>query len=394
MIFSETVRATPPLHIGTAARPTQPTRVADEAELAGRLGQEIAGPLSSALERLLALAGTGTIDRVELNALREDIERARRVGIMGQQFGRFAAGQVRQVPERLDLALTLRDALRQRERETGARGIEIRQQLQPVHISADAPLVFSLLQTLLDWAFEHSRSRVDFRIDLQSWPVQAQLSCVFAHRGVDEIDTTARAEFEQVHEQQQHGPGPLDTVSWALLQQIATTLGLQVERDTSAWQVTVGIVFPAALTNGELTLAEIDAEADDDEDDTAPHSRPPVGSHVLVVAGRRELRNAVRESLRRFAVMIDFAASIDEAHEFCRHGLPHAIVYDAALAGAEPLRRSLQLDMPTLAFIRLSDESDSLEVSRSGGRETTTVGRDAIMRSLPAALTYELARWN
>ena len=391
MDFSDTLSAA--MAAGAAVDAARnPTLPPAPGEMAGRLGEEIAAPLSAALERLKHLAHGGPIDPVALDLLREDIERARRVGIMGQQFGRFAAGRLRQVPEQLDLALALRDVLAQRGRETDARGIEIRQQLQPASVTADAPLVFSLLQTLLDWAIEHSRSRIDLRVDMQAWPVQARLVCEFGYRDVDAIDTTAQAEYE--HRREQQITSPLDSVAWGLLQKIAATLGLGIERDSTASQAVVEIVFPTTLTRGEPTVEEADAvtEAGDEPAFAAAAVMPPVGSHVLVVAGQRELRNAVRESLRRFAVMLDFAASIDEAGRFCSLGLPQAIVYEGGLAGAEPLRLRLQQELPSLAFIRVSEGGPAVEVSQRGCQGTTTVSREAIIGSLPGALGYEMGR--
>ncbi len=358
-------------------------------DLAGRLGEEIAAPLSAALERVMTLSAAGGLHQGTLGALREDIERVRRVGIMVQQLGRFAAGHVRQIPEPLDLTQMLRDALRQRARESEARGIEIRQLLAPAGAIADASLVFSLLQALLDWCFECSRSRIDFRIETRPWPVQARLLASFAWRDEDRVDSTMRASFEAGDDKD---TGPLDSMAWQLLMQIADTLGLQLERELSPWMATVQLEFPPA--DNDLAPRLDDTQGDDagDAPERPLHSRPPAGSHVLVVASRRELRNLARESLRRLGLMLDFADSTDAAREFCSHAMPHAVVYEAALGGMEALRKRLLAELPSLVFIRLAEEGHSFEVSRNGNVEIATVGRDAIVTSLPAALSYELGR--
>ena len=87
------------------------------------IGAEIAAPLTAALERIHALTTTGKIDRAGLRALRDEVEQARQVGMIGQQLTRFASGRVRQSHERLQLADVLNGVLAHRARETQARGI-------------------------------------------------------------------------------------------------------------------------------------------------------------------------------------------------------------------------------------------------------------------------------
>jgi hypothetical protein len=58
----------------------------------------------------------------------------------------------------------------QRGREIEARGIEVQQVLAPAEVLSDETLLFSLLQTALDWSFEHAVSRIDFRLDMTNGP--------------------------------------------------------------------------------------------------------------------------------------------------------------------------------------------------------------------------------
>src|SRR5262249_27119569 len=101
-------------------------------ELLAQVGAEIAGPLTAAIERVNALAATGKIDRQSLRALRDELDQARRAGMLGQQLARFASRRLRQSHERLQLTQMLRDVLLQRARETQARGVQLKQVLQPV----------------------------------------------------------------------------------------------------------------------------------------------------------------------------------------------------------------------------------------------------------------------
>jgi len=63
------------------------------------------------LQRLETLAGSARIDHQGLNALCDEVERARRAGVLGQQLARLASGQLRQTHERLALAQALQGAL-------------------------------------------------------------------------------------------------------------------------------------------------------------------------------------------------------------------------------------------------------------------------------------------
>src|ERR1700712_1679210 len=150
-------------------------------EIIGQIGSEVGLPLSSALERVTVLATTGKIDRAGLRALREEIERARRAGMIGQQLARFASGRIRQSPEQLSLTQMLREVLLQRGREATARHIEIGQALKPAEIVADAPLLHALLQAMVDWSLDLAQGSLDFKIDIKAWPPYARLTLRFAH---------------------------------------------------------------------------------------------------------------------------------------------------------------------------------------------------------------------
>ena len=345
-------------------------------ELVGQLGREVAVPMSSALERINAFATTGRIDRASLRALRDEVEHARRIGLNAQQISRFASGRVRQNPERLNLTQTLRDALAQRGRETASRGIDLRQELKPAEVIIDASMCSALLQALFDWSFQHARSNIEFRIDIKSWPERARLGCRFAHIPADELPTRATDDIDV-----------LDTVPWQLLRRLAQTLGLVLEREDSPGTAQLTLEFPRTVGAG-TTLLELD-----DPGSAAPNSQPMVGRHVLVIASRRETRNAVRDTLRSMGLMVDYVASIDEAREFCSGGLPHAILFEAALAGENfrKLRAQWSREVPALAFIEISEQGRDLEVIDLGGQRTSRIGRDVIAGALPNALMFELA---
>ena len=49
-------------------------------------------------------------------------------------------------------------------------------------------------------------------------------------------------------------------------------------------------------------------------------------------------------------------------------------------------------EVPGLAFIQIAVQGKAFEVLNLGGRQFASVGRDAIIESLPAALLFELSR--
>lgn len=354
------------------------------AELAGQVGAEVAAPLSSALERVNLLSATGKIGRRSLRALREELEQARRVAMTGQQILRLASGRVRQTPEPVDLTRLLRDIATQRGREIEARGLELHKSLKPMAVRADPTLAFSLVQALLDWAFEHCCERlIQVATDLRSWPVRAQLTCEFAWRHADQIDTEAQTEFDALTGLA--APVPLDTLAWQLVLHTAQVMGVRVEREDTAWRTRVLLEFSRA---DEETLAPTLAGG---EGPSTLNSRPLAGCHVLVVSGRREVRNTVREALRPMGLMVDYVTSQDTAREFCLGGIPHAVVFDAALGPLPALREELAPQAPNVAFIEISEALNTLEVASRGSRHEARVGLDVVPGSLRSALEYVLA---
>ena len=357
-------------------------------ELVAQMGRETAAPLTAATELVNAFATTGKIDRTGLRAIREAMDHVRRIGIMAQQISRFASGRVKPACENLDLTQVLRDALAQRGRETLTRGIELRQELAQAEVIVDAAMLSALLQALLDWSFEHARARITVRLELKSWPEHACLSCRFNHVPPDEVsDEAASPSGPRLQAVTQK----LDTMPWQLLRRLVSPLGLVLKRDDTLAETHLSLEFPRTAGNQLISLSGLD---DDDEATAGRNSQPMSGSHVLVIASRRETRNAIRETVRAMGLMVDYVTSIDEAREFCGHGLPHAIIYEAALGGDnfQKLRAEWAAEAPVLAFIEISEEGHGHAVSDLGGVRTSRIGRNAVMTALPNALMAELAQ--
>jgi hypothetical protein len=390
-------------------------------DLVAQLGAEVCEALAGALERVNTISATGRLDRGGLRLLQEELERARRVGIMGQQVSRLAAGHIQLSQERLNLTQMFTVALRERSREIDERGIELSQTLAAAEVTSDTTLLFSLLQTLFDWAFEHTLGRVDCAISFRSWPARARVQCAFAY---EEPDRASRPD----------SGAKLDTMAWRLVQQTAAVLGLSLYREERDGRTQLSLEFPDTLIprvedaglslNNEvaeppvhslLSLQPVAATAQ------APHwpaqslhplpSRGPAlgvrgghaamaltgalaGRRLVVLAPGRELRNTVREALRGLGLQTEYASTVGHAAALCRESLPDAFLYDSGCMGGEleRLRRMLLVEQAAMIFILLTESGRAFETLNGSGRQFGSIGRDAIVAQLPNALMHEMAR--
>lgn len=350
--------------------------------LMAQLGSQISGPLSAALERVHVLIASGRIDRKGLSALREDIEQARHAGMAGQQIARLASGRVRQSHERVHLTHTLQSVLAHRRRETEAHGIDIKQSLEALEVVVDPSMLFSLLNTLMDWALANARGTVSLRLDMKPWPSQARLTLTMVLRAPDEAG----------REDPAYDPPALDAMVWHLLAQTAQTMDVTCTRHVDQERARVVLEFPRTITS--LMHESFPDVPTAQEFTSSINSKPLAGSHVLVITARRDIRVQVRESVRDMGLLIDYVPSVADAVEFCREGLPHAIIIEGRLRATlfEQLMHEIRAEVPEFVFIEITDDNTQFEISPVSPTGMARLGRDAIMSSLPSALVYELTR--
>ncbi|MBI2732687.1 MAG: hypothetical protein HYX44_05105 [Aquabacterium sp.] len=349
-------------------------------ELLGQVGRELAEPLTAALERVTTLTTTGRIDRAGLRALREEVDRARQAGILCQQIARLASGRIRQSHERVHLTNTVQSVLAYRAREMHAKGLQLSQSLLPLEINLDASMLFGLLNALVDWWLDCAHGTVEVRMDTRNWPERAQLQCVFAHQPPDQPAPAADAINARI-----------DTMHWHLLEQTARSLGLVFDRQVDASHVRLRLEFPDTVHT--MALAP-EAQLDDHGFADSVNSKPLAGSHVLVIAGRRDLRLQIREALKSMGLVLDFVSSVREAIAFCQEGLPHAIVFEGALRSGQfdQLASGIRQEVPEFVFIELANEGRAFDISSISATGMARVGCDGIANALPSALVYELSR--
>ena len=359
-------------------------------ELVSDIGSEIAAPLTSALERIHALTTSGRIDKAGLRALGDEIAAARQVGLNAQQLIRFGSGKLRQSHERVPLANTVSTMLTHRSRETQARGIVLQPTLKPVDVIVDASLLFSLLNVTLDWALAQAASQIAFSVDTKVWPAHGRVTCRFTQR-------SRQANGSSQDNQSESSTPEIDSstrsLSWRLIEQTATTMGLLLTHTQTQSVTTLSFEFPR--TAGEDMEGVSSMEMDDGFGaPSAMNSKPLAGSHVLVVASRRDVRVQVRDAIKHMGLIVDLVASVEEAVDFCRDGLPHAIVVESVLAGArlDQLKAEICGEVPSFAFIEIVEEGNSFEMSNFDHASMARVGRAAIDSALPSVLTFELSK--
>ncbi len=353
-------------------------------EIIQQLGAEIAGPLSTALERIHSLVNTGQIDRQSLRALRESVSQAREAGMVGQQLARLASGRLRLSRERLHLTQLLRGVLAHRSRETQARGIQVRQVLKPVEVIADGALMFSLLNALMDWALSSTHSSIDLRLDLTPWPTKARLSCRFANRALDMADDPYAAE----------APQALNSLAWRLVEQTALTMGVLPLREDEAGIAVLTLEFAHTVSDEPgFSGAQPDPEPEPEHQPSA-NSKPLAGSHLLVITPRRELRAAIQSAIRSMGLIVDMVDSAEEAAQFCLEGLPHGILFESAQRSLEldRLRQDVMREVPHFSFVEVLESEHPTELSNACPDGVARISRHKLTDDLPSMLLFELSK--
>ncbi|UXH77934.1 hypothetical protein [Roseateles amylovorans] len=372
----------------TAANDMAP-RISDTqwGEIVQQLGAEIAGPLSHALERIQQLISTGQIDRQGLRALRESVVHAREAGMATQQLSRLASGRLRLSRERVHLTQVLRGVLAQRSRETQARGIQIRQLLQPIEVMSDASLLFSLLNAVMDWALVNTHSSLEMRLDMTAWPTKARLVCRFAHRSLDLGSAPAAAIAEL--------PESLNSLKWRLIEQTALTLGVLPLREDDAGITRLTLEFPHIVSDDpSLPSPPVPAHLDRDDPLPSHNSKPLAGCHLLIVSPRRELRQQIQASIRHMGLIVDAVSSMEEALRFCEEGLPHGIAFEQSLRDADfdRLYADITGEVPHFAFIEVREGEQQTQLSTATQDRMARISRANLPDAMPSVLLFELSK--
>jgi hypothetical protein len=292
-----------------------------------------------------------------------------------QRLARFATAELTQSRERIALQESLQSVLVHHKHATDGSGISVQHATTPVDVIVDASLMFSLLNTLIDWVLTQTSSTIDLVIDVDRWRSLARLTCRF-----ELIDAAGLTPAP-----------PLDTLTWRLLEQTALTMQLGLGRQVNDRDATVTLEFALPANTDIEDVKPVDL---DQGFDSSMNSKPLAGSHLLVIASRHNIRARIHDTLRHMGLIVDMVASIDEAADFCNDGLPHAIIAEGILHGDrfDLLCADIRAVVPGFPFIDIAEEGKEFNVSDGSKAERARVGQDAIEAALPLVLIFELSK--
>ncbi len=355
-------------------------------DVVARIGAEVSAPLTNALERVLALASSGRIDRPGLQALRREIDGVRRVGLRGQQIARLASGDVRQSVERLDLPQCLRAALQGQAVHTNGLAIACPPAPAKAEVMADASLLHAVLAAAADWSAALAQANVEWRIDIKPWPVRARVMCRFAHLPPDH-PAAPRAQADAGN--RPHREPTLDTLDWLLLNYTAHIAAVVVNRQDSPSHSLLTLEFLNTV-NGTLE----GAAAVDLAGASNGMSHSIGGSHVLVLASQRATRQRLRDATKGQDLQVDFVSTVSDAALYCNDGLPQVLVYESAFNGDALAAFQARLDAaaPGVALIEVLPTGQDCQMSVPGAEPVTRLGIDALGNMLLPVMVLEMGR--
>ena len=272
-------------------------------------------------------------------------------------------------------------------RDLNTRGVAVHQAPKPAEVVVDATLLSALLSTLLDWSLSHACTPVDMRLDTMPWPAHARLVCRYRPHtkgsGAGErLDRPQRFRAEPC------GRSRLFVVAFAGATCQRHVAARRSCRHGSRHNVDIGVSRHRQRQLKGRGIEQWDGAVANPDD-----ARPLAGAQVLVIATRREVLNQIRQTLLPMRVGFDSVNTVDAARDFCRQGLPQAIIYESVMfdSAFDGLRSDIRQQCPELAWIEIVEQGDAFEISSFGGMSMARVGRDAIATSLPSALMFELA---
>lgn len=357
--------------------PTTDIRALSDSSLAqvvAQLAAEVSGPLTQALNRVVTLATSGSIDRGGLSALRSEIDDARRAGLLGQQIARFAHGHARLGTEQVDLGPLLREVLTELAAHACPGTPGHRHQQASAQVMGDASLLHTLVEAAASWAQGLAAEAIEWHLEAETWQPTARLTCRFR------LQPEAAAQLPA-------GEG-LDSLDWLLLRYAAHVAGVSVARALQDGQVRLTLRVPHLVTQARADMSTVEL-------DTGPSTRALLtGCQLLVLAARRDTRQRVRDALRGHEVFIDYVATVEAAEAYCDDGYPQVLLYDDAFDAAfdgqplQALQERLSRLTPSVTVIALLPSGQGCEV----GERVIRLGADGLAQTLPSILLMELAR--
>jgi hypothetical protein len=377
--FSRTA-ASPLLALPALEHVALPEASWDDMRLASVIGEQLSEPLAVMDQMLEEIRQRHALPFLQLQKLRDAINRARHIAMQSQQVARLAGGQLRQSHEKLSLDGIVHQALDDRALSFKRHHITLYRNLKQVEVIVDASLLWSLVDASLDWACEQG-SQLVVLLDMKNWPEHGML-VIKATSLPGAALTDARP----------------DSLNWHLLSSIAQAMGVALEREISAsGDATLLLEFVRTVRQLEgLTAMEFDNGDSHSDADSSFHSRskPLAGLRVLLISNDSMVRAEVDKSAGQLGLKVNAVASVEQARHYVRLDMPHLIIIDERLhADAfDALLHEVKGKDPNLGFLEITDDANTFEVSSWMSDSMTRVSRDALRAQLTSLLTLELAR--
>lgn len=347
--------------------------------LPGIIGAQLSQPVALMKDVLAQFRHTHTISRTQMVILSEAVNAAHRIALQSQQISRLAGGRLRQSHERLSLHTLLQEVLDSKLMQAGHTGLQVRRKIKPVEVIVDPGLLWSLLEVAVDWAAEQGQ-RIQASLDVKNWPEYGILML-------------KASQHIKVPDHDQDAPSP-DTLNWHLLQQIAQTMGLMVERVIAADHTLVMLEFPRTVKQLEgLTAVEMNVGGDSSSF-MLSESKPLAGHRLLLVTADEGIRADVKDACDMLGLVMDTTPTSVQAIRFCEMDKPHMIVIDERLHDHyfDELREDLLRSDINFPCVEISSASNTFEMSNWMGDSISRISRDALRAQLSSILVMELAK--
>lgn len=347
--------------------------------LPGVIGAQLSQPVAMMKDVLAQFRHTHTISRTQMVILGEAVNAAHRIALQSQQISRLAGGRLRQSHERLSLHTLLQEVLDTKLNQAAHTGLQVRRKIKPVEVIVDPGLLWSLLEVAVDWAAEQGQ-RIQVSLDVKNWPEYGILMLKASqHVAVPASDEEAASP---------------DTLNWHLLQQIAQTMGLMVERVIAPDHTLVMLEFPRTVKQLEgLTAVEMNVGGDSSSFFLS-ESKPLAGHRLLLVTADEGIRADVKDACDMLGLVMDTTPTSVQAIRFCEMDKPHMIVIDEKLHDHyfDELREDLVRSDINFPCVEISSASNTFEMSNWMGDSMSRISRDALRAQLSSILVMELAK--
>ncbi|MFP5467134.1 MAG: hypothetical protein ACLGG8_06345 [Gammaproteobacteria bacterium] len=341
--------------------------------MVAHLATQVTEGVSLLQHHLDQLLVKGRLSKIEHRLLSVPADRIKLAGVSAQQVQRFYGGRIRQSHEKVNMADLIEGVLQDRKTEFGQLGIALRRKLKPLEVLIDPTVAHTFVNAVLDWALPFG-SRVDVRLDLNSWPQNARLQVRVANDGLPPSSSAH-----------------MDNLSWMLIRQIANSVGgIEPSRDIND----DGVSFTAMFTRTVQAVDGISAVDLSDDHTRSSMFKSLSGTYVLTISPSLQIRADVRDALREIGIASDSVVDLAQAREAMRARMPNLIVVDSELKGDEfdAFHREILREVFEFPFVEISPDDSSFDMSGFGEFSMAKVGRGNIREALGTAVMFELAK--